>query len=152
MKVAVQLAKNILLSLGITTVSSAIDAGIQKKIHVSGTTTLIISNKKMNNIMNIVQTLEDSNILLKETAKTFNNETKEQKGEFLGMLLGTLGAILLGNILTGRRMLKVGYNYKDLQSKEGREILRAGQGFKMFSLKRFLIPPYRLTNIEKQKY
>ena len=126
MKVAVQLAKNILLSLGITTVSSAIDAGIQKKIHVSGTTTLIISNKKMNNIMNIVQTLEDSNILLKETAKTFNNETKEQKGEFLGMLLGTLGAILLGNILTGRRMLKVGYNYKDLQSKEGKEILRAG--------------------------
>ena len=58
MKVAVPLAKNILAPLGITASASAIDAGIQKKIHNSGTTTLIISNEEMNYIMKIVQALE----------------------------------------------------------------------------------------------
>ena len=91
MKVAFPLAKNILASLGITAAALAIDAGIQKKIHGSGTTTLIISNEEMNDIMKIVQTLEDSNILLKGVTKTFKDETKEQKWGLLGMLLGTLG-------------------------------------------------------------
>ena len=86
MKVAVPLTKNILAPLGIT----AADAGFQKKIHGSGTTTLIISNDEMNGIMKIVQALEDSNILLKGLTKTIKNETKEQKGGFLSMLLGTL--------------------------------------------------------------
>ena len=63
MKVAVTLAKNILAPLGITAAASAIDAGIQKKIHGSGRTTLIISNEEINDIMKIVQALEDSNIL-----------------------------------------------------------------------------------------
>ena len=63
MNVAVPLAKNILAPLGITTAASTVDAGIQKKIHGSGTTTLIISNKKMNDIIEIVQALEDSNSL-----------------------------------------------------------------------------------------
>ena len=54
-----------------------------KKIHGSGTTTLIISNEEMNDIMKIVQALEDSNILLKGITKTIKNETKEQKGGFL---------------------------------------------------------------------
>ena len=62
MKVAVPLAKNVLALLGITAAASAIDAGIQMKIHGSGTTTLIISNEEMNNIMKNVQALEDSNI------------------------------------------------------------------------------------------
>ena len=97
-KVAVPLAKNILAPLGITETASAIDAGIQKKIHGSGATTLIISKKEMNDIMKIVQAIEDSNILLKGVTKTIKNETKEQKGEFLSMLLGTLGASLLGNL------------------------------------------------------
>ena len=79
MKVAFPLAKNILAPLGITAAASAIDAGIQKKIHGSGTTTLIISNKEMNDIITIVQALEDSNILLKEVTKTIKNETKGQK-------------------------------------------------------------------------
>ena len=79
MKVAFPLAKNILAPLGITAAALAIDAGIQKKIHGSGTTTLIISNEEMNDIMKIVQTLEDSNILLKGVTKTFKDETKEQK-------------------------------------------------------------------------
>ena len=99
MKVGVPLAKNILAPLGITATASAIDAGIQKKMHSSGTTILIISNKEMNDITKIVQALEDSNILLKRVTKGIKNETKEQKGGFLSMLLGTLGASLLGNVL-----------------------------------------------------
>ena len=64
MKVAILLVKTVLAPLGITAAASAIDAGIQKKIHGSGTTTLIISNEEMNDIMKIVQALKDSNILL----------------------------------------------------------------------------------------
>ena len=70
MKVAIPLAKNVLAPLGITAAASTIDAGIQKKIHGSGTTTLVISNKEMNDIMKIVQT-----ILLKGVTKTIKNET-----------------------------------------------------------------------------
>ena len=96
MKVSVPLAKNILAPLRITAAASAIDAGIQKKIHGSGKTILIIIlNEEMNDILKIVQALEDSNILLKKIPKTIENETKEQKGGFLGMLLGTSGASLL---------------------------------------------------------
>ena len=98
MKVAVPLAKDILAPLGITAAASATDAGIQKKMSGSGTTTFVISNKKMNDITKIVQALEDSNILLKRVTKTIKNETKEQKGGFLSMLLGTLGVSLLGNL------------------------------------------------------
>ena len=76
-KVAVPLAKNILAPLGVTAAASAIDAGIQKKIHGSGTTTLIISNKEMNDIIKIIQYLEDSNILLKGVTNTIKNEAKE---------------------------------------------------------------------------
>ena len=89
MKVAVPLSKNILAPLGITAAASVIDAGIQKKIHGAGTTTLIISNEKMNVIMKILQALEDSNILLKGVTKSVKNETKEQKGGFLGTLVDT---------------------------------------------------------------
>ena len=106
MKIAVPLAKNVLAPLGITAAASALDAGIQKKVHGSGTTTLIISNEEMNDIMKIVQALEDSNILLKGVTKTIEDETKEQKGGFLNMLLGTLGASLLGNLLAGKRNCK----------------------------------------------
>ena len=91
------LAKSILIPLGLTAAASAADAGIQKKILGSGTTTLVISNEEMNDIMKVVQALEDSNILLKGVSETTKNETKEQKGGFLSMLLGTLGASLLGN-------------------------------------------------------
>ena len=87
---------------------SAIDAGIQKKMHGSRTTTLIISNKEINDIMKIVQALEDSHILLKGVTKTIKNETKEQIGGFLSMLLGTLGAFLLGNLLSGKGTLRAG--------------------------------------------
>ena len=73
-----------------------------------GTKTLIISNEVMNEIMKIVQALEDSNILLKGVTETIKNETKEQKGGFLRMLLGTLGASLLGNLLTRKGFVRAG--------------------------------------------
>ena len=82
MKVAIPLAKNVLAPLGITAAASAIDAEIQKKTHGSGTTTLVISNEEMNDIMKIVQALEDSDILLKGVTKAVKNETREQRGEF----------------------------------------------------------------------
>ena len=82
MKVAIPLAKNVLTPLGITAAASAIDAGIQKKIHGSGTTTLIISNEEMNDIIKIVQALKDSNILLKGVTKTTKYETKNKKEDF----------------------------------------------------------------------
>ena len=85
MKVAVPLAKDILVPA-----TSGIDGAIQKKIHDSGTTTLIISNEEMKDIMKIVQALEDSNILLKGVTKTIKNETKKQNRGLLSMLLGTL--------------------------------------------------------------
>ena len=87
MKVAVPLAKNILAPLGITATASVVDAEIQKKVHGSGTTTFIISNKEMNEIMKIVQALEDYNVLLKGVNKTIKNETKEQRCGFLGTVV-----------------------------------------------------------------
>ena len=110
MKVAIPFAKNVLDPLGITAAASAIDAEIKKKTkkHSSGATTLIISNEEMNDIMKVVQDLEDSNILLKGVTKTIKNETKEQIGGFLSMLLGTLGASLLGNLLAGKRIVRAG--------------------------------------------
>ena len=116
-KVAVPLAKNAFAPLGMISAVSAIDAGIQKKIHSSGrhssfascAKTLIISNKEMNETMKIVQALEDSNILLKGVTKTIKNKTKEQKGGFLRMFLGTLRASLLGNLFAEKGIVRVGY-------------------------------------------
>ena len=90
------------------------------KILGSGNTTLIISNEEMNDIMKIVQALEDSNILLKGITNTIKNETKEQKWWFLSMLLGTLGTTLLGNLLTGKRIVRAGSG-----NNKRKEIVRA---------------------------
>ena len=73
--------------------------------------------------MKIVQALEDSNILLKEVTKTIKNETKEQNRGFLSMLLGTLGASLLGNLLAGNGIIRAGFG-----NKKGKGIVRAGSG------------------------
>ena len=112
MKVAVLFGKIILALLGITAAASAIDAEVQKKMHGSGTTTLIIPNKEMNEIMKIVQDFEDSNILLKGVTKTIKIETKEQKGGFSSILLGNLGTSLLGNMLTGKGIVRAGSGNK----------------------------------------
>ena len=131
MKVVIPLAKNVLAPLGITAAASAIDTGIQKKIHGSVSTTLIISNEEMNDIMKIVQALEDSDILLKGVTKTIKNETKKQK-RFLSMLLGTLGASLLGNLLAGEGIVRAGSvrpsSSTSYENKKGKGIVRAGSG------------------------
>ena len=102
MKVAMPLAKNALAPLGLTAAMSAIDGSIQKKIHGSGVK-LIIEQEDMNDIMKIIEALENSGILLKGVSKTIENETKEQRGGFLSLLLGTLGASLLGKRVNRRK-------------------------------------------------
>ena len=79
MKVVIPLAKNVLAPLGVAAAASGIDAGIQKKIHGSGTKTLRILKKEMNDIMKVVKAHENSIFLLKGVTKTIKNETKEQK-------------------------------------------------------------------------
>ena len=111
------LAKSVLIPLGLTAAASAADAGIHKKILGSGNTTLIISNKDMEDLIKIVKSLEDSGLLLKGVTEIDQNEVKEQKGGFLSMLLFTLGASLLGNLLTVKGIHRAG---------EG--IVRAGEG------------------------
>ena len=96
---------------------SAIDGSIQKKIHGSGIK-LIIEEEDMKDIMKIIEALENSGILLKGVSKTIENETKEQRGGFLSMLLGTLGTSLLGNLLTGGKGIMPA----------GDGIVRAGEG------------------------
>ena len=129
MKVAMPLAKNVLTPLGLTAAMSAIDGSIQKKIHGSGVK-LIIEQEDMNDIMKIIEALENSGILLKGVTKTIENETKEQKGGFLSMLLGTLGASLLGNLLTGGKgIVRAGEGNVGSRAK-GDGIVRAGEGSK----------------------
>ena len=103
MKVAIHLAKYVLAPLGITAAASAIDAGIQKKIHGSGTTTLIILNEEMDDIMKIVQALEDSNILLKAVTKTIKNETKEQQGGFFKYVVGYFRSYFVRKFISRKR-------------------------------------------------
>ena len=94
------LAKNILVPLG---AASAADARIHKKILGSGhnnNTTLIISNDEMDNLLEIVKSLEVSGVLLKGVSETIQNEAKEQRGGILTMFLGTLGTSLLGDLFT----------------------------------------------------
>ena len=114
MKVAMPLAKNVLVPLGISAAMSAIDGSIKKKMFGSGatkgagTTTLIISNDEMDDILKIVKSLENSGLLLKGVSETIQHEAKEQRGGFLSMLLGTLGASLLGDILSGKGVIRAG--------------------------------------------
>ena len=147
MKVALPLAKNVLAPLGLTAVMSAIDGSIQKKIHGLGVK-LIIEQEDMNDIMKIIEALENPGILLEGVSKTIENETKEQRGGFLSMLLGTLGASLLGNLLTsGKGMMTAGERSVASRGKgEGKGIVRAGEGSKKNL--NLLLPFYPLTNID----
>ena len=107
MKVAMPLAKNGLAPLGLAAAMSAIDGSIQKKMRGEGIK-LVIEQEDMNDIIKIIEVLENSGILLKGVTKTNENETKEQRGGFLSMLLGTLGASLLGNLLSGKGLARAG--------------------------------------------
>ena len=109
---------------------SAIDGSIKKKMLGSGTTTLITSNDEMDDTLKIGKSFENSNVLLKGVSETIQHEAKELRGGFLSMLLGTLGASLLGDILS-----------KGLSGKgvirPGEVTIRAGYGSKRPSLKNF---------------
>ena len=138
------LAKSVLIPLGFTAAASAADAGIHKKILGSGNhllrdcpsssashnTVLIISNDEIENIIKIVKSLEDSGLLLKRVAETVQNEVKEQKGEFLSMLLGTIGASLLGNLLIGKGATATSQErvIHRAGKGKGKRINRAGEG------------------------
>ena len=125
------LAKSALIPLGLTAAASAADAGIHKEILGSGNTTLVISNKDMEDLIKTVKSPEDSGLLLKGLTESVENEVKGQKGRFLSMLLGTLGASLLGNLLTGEGVYRAGKS-KGI-SRAGDGIVRAGYGPASFS-------------------
>ena len=142
------LAKSVLIPLGLTTAASAADAGMHKKILGSGkrpldsalshnNTTLIISNDEMGDILKKVISLEDSGVLLKGVSETIELEAKEQRGGFLSMLLSTLGASLLGDVLSkglsGSGVIRAGEG----TIRAGEETVRAGYGSKRASLKIF---------------
>ena len=132
------LGKSVLIPLGLTAAASAADAGIHKKILGSGNnTTLIISNDEMDDILKIIKSLEDSGVLLKGVSETIQHEAKEQRGEFVSMLLGTLGASLLGDILSkglsSKGVIRAGEGI--IRADEG--TIRAGYGSKKASLNFF---------------
>ena len=126
MKVALPFAKNVLAPLGLAAYMSAIDESKQKKIHGSGVK-LIIEQEDMQDIMKVIKALENSGILLKGVSKTIKNETKEQRGG-LCMLLGTLGASLLGNLLTGGKGSVASRAKGEGIIRAGDGIVRAGSG------------------------
>ena len=86
----------------------------------------MISNDEKDDIIKIVKSLEDSSLLLNGVTETIQNEVKEQKGGFLSMLLCTIGASLLGNLLTGRGVNRAGKSKGINRAGEG--IVRAGYG------------------------
>ena len=106
------LAKSVLISLKLTAATTATSAA------GSGITVLIISNEEMNDILEIVKSLEVSGLLRKGVSEPVENEAKQEKGGFLNMLLSTLRAILLGNLLRRKGTIRVN---------EGK--IRAGQDF-----------------------
>ena len=104
--VLTSLAKSVLVPLGLTVAASATDAAIQKKIFGSGTTALIISEEEMDDIIEIVKSYEESGLLINDVSETIKDKAKEQKGRLFGLLLNTLAASLLGNILAGKRVVR----------------------------------------------
>ena len=149
--IKVALAKNVLAPLGLIVAMSAINGSIQKKIHGSGIK-FVIEEEDMNDIMKIIAALENSAILLKGVSKTIENETKEQRGGFLGMLLGTLGASLLCNLLTGGKgTMTEGEGSIESRAK-GEGIVRAEEGSESKKKLNLLLPFDPLTNIEINEY
>ena len=90
----------------------------------------------MSHIIELIKALEDSNILLKGVTKTFKNETKEQNGGFLSMLLGTIGASLLGNLLTGKEIVRAGSGHPSYENKKGKGTVRGGSGHPSYENKK----------------
>ena len=91
--------------------ASVANAAIHENIFRSGNTELIVSYEELNDIMKIVKSLEEFGLLIRGLRKTIKNESKEQKRQFLGMLLGTLDASLLQNLLTGKSKIRAGQDF-----------------------------------------
>ena len=104
-------AKSISVSLGLPAATPAADAAVHKNIFASGVTTLIISNEEINDIMKIVKLLEESGLLIKGVTEAIKNKAKEKTRGFLRILLGTLEASLLRNILTGKWTIRAGHDF-----------------------------------------
>ena len=123
------LAKSVLIPLGLTAAASAADAGIHKKILRSGNmTTFIISNDEIEDIIEMVKSLEDSGLLVEGVTEKVQTEVKEQRRGFLSILLGTLGACLLGNLLTGKGAIATSQGRGICRAVKGKGVLRAGFG------------------------
>ena len=118
------LAKSVLIPLGLKA-ASATDATIHKRMFGSGMIILIISGEEMNHTMKIAKSLEESGSLIKGVSQTIRNEVKEQKGGFLGMLLGTLCASLLENLLTSKGTIRA----VEGTIRVGKGTIRTGQYF-----------------------
>ena len=119
------LAESVLIPLGLTAAASAANGAIHKKMFGSGTTTLIMSNEEMNDTMKIIKYLEEPGLLIKRISETIQNEAKQPKGGIFSMLLGTLGASLLGNLLTSKGTLRVGEG----TIRTGQATIREGHDF-----------------------
>ena len=128
------LAKSVLIPLRLTTTASAADAGIHKNLRIW--LTKYDMEDDMEDIIKIVKSLEDSGLLLKRVSEKIQNEDKEQKGDFLSMLLDTLGVSLLGNILAGKGVTIAGNGngsmakIKTRSKNQGKGTVRAGYGNK----------------------
>ena len=120
-------AKSILIPLGLTATVSATDTTIHKRMFGSRFKTRIIFNKEMKDIKKIVKPLEGSSLLIKRVSETSKNESKEQKGGFLGMLLGMQGVSLLGNLLTGKGARATSQEQGRIRA--GEDTVRAGENF-----------------------
>ena len=96
------LAKKVLVPLGLATAASPTDAAIQKKIYGLKTIALIIANEEMDDIVKIVKSAEESGLLIKGVSETIKNVEKEQKCGFLLIILGTIAASFLGDMLAGK--------------------------------------------------
>ena len=161
------LAKSVLIPLGLTAAAAAADAGIHKKILGSGrrhsfssapkTTTQIISNDKMKDIIEAIKSLKDSGLLLKGVTETIQNEAKEQKGGFLSILITWyIGCKFIRKYFSRK---KNKYSQRRSDSEETRSRNCKSWLLKQKSLKNnnerqkeFLMLPHPLTNFEIQKY
>ena len=136
------LAESVLIPLGLTAVASAIDVTIQKSIFGLGRIKLIMSNEEMNGIMKIVKSLEESGLLRKGVSESIKNESKKQKRVFSCMLLATLGARLLENLLTGKSTIR-----KVKGRLEQAKIFNAASSFKNFEMQKYYQNEHKFNGV-----
>ena len=167
------LAESVLIPLRLTAAASQADAGMHEKLLGSGdhpsssalnnNAILIISNDEMKDIITIVKSPENSSLIPEGVSKTIQKKAKEQREEFLSLLLGMLGASLPGNILAGKGIdragegvVRAGYGRHSLNSSTSYKNKKGEKNKKketrIWKQNEFLIPPHPLTNFEIQKY